>query len=68
MTESLQNKKKIGKSSKKEEGGDEKHVFSFTRPKIACIYALAQSLYTLQASLYTITRKNDLVCMHWKTP
>ena len=34
MTESLQNKKKIEKSSKKEEGGDEKHIFSFTRPKM----------------------------------
>ena len=34
MTENLQNKKKIEESSKKEgqkeEGGDEKHVFSFT--------------------------------------
>ena len=32
MTEKLQNKKKIEESSKKEECGDEKHVFPFTWP------------------------------------
>ena len=32
MTERLQNKKKNAKSSKKEAGGDEKHVFLFTWP------------------------------------
>ena len=31
--ESLQNKKKIGESSKKEAGVDVKHDFSFTWPK-----------------------------------
>ena len=29
MAESLQNKKKLGKSSKKEEGRDEKYILSF---------------------------------------
>ena len=32
MTESLQNKKKFSKSSKKKAGGDEKHAFSFIWP------------------------------------
>ena len=32
MSESLQNKKKLEKSSEKEEGGDAKHVIFFTRP------------------------------------
>ncbi len=32
MTESLQNKKKITELPKKEAGGDEKHVYFFTRP------------------------------------
>ena len=31
--ESLQYKKKLSKSSKKEAGGDEKHVFFIIRPK-----------------------------------
>ena len=35
MTESFQNKKKMTKLSKKEAGGDEKHVYFFTRPKVA---------------------------------
>ncbi len=34
MTESLQIKKKITKLSKKEAGGEEKHVYFFTRPYI----------------------------------
>jgi len=34
MTERLQNKNKNAKSSKKEVGGDEKHVFLFSRPKM----------------------------------
>ncbi len=32
MTESLPNKKKITKFPKKEAGGDERHVYFFTRP------------------------------------
>ena len=32
MTESLQNTKKMTKLSKKDAGGDEKHVYFFTRP------------------------------------
>ena len=35
--ESLQNKKKIEESSKKGAGGDEKHIFSFTWPKLFSI-------------------------------
>ena len=39
MTESLQNKNKITKLPKKEAGGDEKHVYFFTRPSIPCLPA-----------------------------
>ena len=35
ITENLQNKKKIEKSLKKEEGGDAKHVIFFIRPQLS---------------------------------